>query len=222
MDKNKVAMIAVGAGIFGLLIGLASNSFEHGGRGDYGHDMKHRDDDKGGMREGRGEYGDIREPAGMMEMDHSQMDHGTMMVGSEREFIMGMIPHHEEAIESAKEVLARGGSTQEIKTLAENIVKAQEAEVAQMKEWYKNWYGTDYVADGKYKPMMRSTADLSGAELDQVFLTDMIMHHQMAIMMSQSVDAHIEHDEIKNLSNNIKTTQTAEIETMQNLFNALN
>jgi uncharacterized protein (DUF305 family) len=227
MDKNKVAMIAVGAGIAGLLIGLAINSFHHGGRG---YDMQGWDDDRGGMmdrrNDDRADKNSNNTGDNMMGMDHSNVGNGgmmdNMMVASEREFIMGMIPHHEEAIATAKQVLERGGSTQEIKTLAENIVRAQEAEVAQMKEWYKNWYGADYVADGKYKLMMRPLEVLSGAELDKVFLSDMIMHHKMAIMMANSVDAHIEHDEMKTLSNNIKTTQSAEIETMQNLLMTLN
>lgn len=227
MDKNKVAMIAVGAGIAGLLIGLAANSFHHGDRGEYGYGMKGWGDDRGGMMDRRHGYDDDdNNRGGMMGMDHSDMDHGgmmgDMMVASERDFIMGMIPHHEEAITTAKQVLERGGSTPEIKTLAENIVKAQEAEVNQMKEWYKNWYGADYASDGKYKPMMRPLEALSGAELDKVFLSDMIMHHKMAIMMANSVDAHIEHDEMKTLSNNIKTTQSAEITTMQNLLKILN
>ncbi len=227
MDKNKVAMIAVGAGIAGLLIGLAADSFHHGGRGGHGYEMKGWGDDKGDMMDRRHGYDDDNNSrGGMMGMNHSDMDHdgmmGDMMVASEREFIMGMIPHHEEAIATAKQVLERGGSTPEIKTLAENIVKAQEAEVTQMKEWYKNWYSADYVADGKYKPMMRPLEALSGAELDKVFLSDMIMHHKMAIMMANSVDSHIEHDEMKTLSNNIKTTQSAEITTMQNLLKTLN
>lgn len=232
MYNNKVAMIAVGAGIVGLLVGLAASSFDRDERGDkYGHDMMGSGDydNKGGMMDSRGkESQDNR--SGMMGGAHMMPD-GTMMggdgmgmgmmVASEQEFIMGMIPHHEEAIETAKEVIARGGSTPEIKMLAENIVKAQESEVAQMKDWYKNWYGKDYVADGKYKPMMRQLDNLSGAALDKVFLSDMIMHHQMAIMMAKSVDAHIEHSEIKTLSTNIKTTQSAEIETMQNLLKTL-
>jgi uncharacterized protein (DUF305 family) len=219
MDKNKVAMIAVGAGITGLLIGLAVSSLHHGGRDDYKRGMSGRDDRGDMMEKHRGH--DDKKQMDMTGMDHSKMDMDMMMVASERDFIMGMIPHHEEAISSAKEVLARGGTTAEIKTLAENIVKAQEAEVTQMKDWYKNWYGADYVTDGKYKPMMRDTTGLSGAELDKAFLTDMIPHHQMAVMMATSVDAHIEHDEVKKLSENIKNTQTDEIETMQDLLSKI-
>ncbi len=231
MDKNKVVMIAVGAGIAGLLIGLAAGSFDRDERGDkYGHEMMGRGDDMGGMMDGQDKESQSNN-SGMMGGGHMMPD-GTMMGGdgmgmgmmvqSEQEFIMGMIPHHEEAISTAKEVIARGGNTPEIKTLAENIVKAQEVEVAQMKDWYKSWYGKDYVADGEYKPMMRPLSDLSGAALDKVFLSDMIMHHKMAIMMAQSVDAHIEHTEIKTLSSNIKTSQSAEIMQMQNLLKTLN
>lgn len=46
------------------------------------------------------------------------MDHSMMMVESEREFIERMIPHHQEAVNTAKEVLIQGGSTVEIKKLA--------------------------------------------------------------------------------------------------------
>lgn len=232
MDKNKVVMIAVGTGIAGLLIGLVAASL--GERGwDDNHDMMGRDDDRGDMMGDKKDK--IKSDESISGMSGHMMPDGTMMggdmggnsmgmgmmVASEREFIMGMIPHHEEAITTAKEVVARGGSTPEIKTLAENIIKAQEAEVAQMKGWYKNWYGVDYVADNKYHSMMRPLSALSGAALDKVFLTDMIMHHKMAIMMANSVDAHIEHNEIKTLSSNIKTSQSAEITTMQNLLKTL-
>ena len=55
----------------------------------------------------------------------SGMDHSAMMVESEREFVAGMIPHHQEAVDTASEVLARGGTTEEMRTLAEDIVAAQ-------------------------------------------------------------------------------------------------
>jgi uncharacterized protein (DUF305 family) len=72
-----------------------------------------------------------------------------------------MIPHHQEAVDTAKEVIARGGSTPEIKKLAEDIVVAQEKEIAMMKGWYQSWYSEAYVDDPKdYKPMMRDLSQL--------------------------------------------------------------
>ena len=146
------------------------------------------------------------------------MDHSSMMVKSEREFLEGMIPHHQEAIDTAKEVLARGGSTPEIKKLAEDIVVAQEKEIALMKDWYQSWYGETYVADPEaYEPMMRDLSKLSGASLDKVFLEDMVMHHMGAVMMAESVQPYIEHQEMTNLTKAIVETQTKEIQLMQRL-----
>ncbi|HMO78155.1 MAG TPA: DUF305 domain-containing protein, partial [Candidatus Paceibacterota bacterium] len=150
------------------------------------------------------------------------MDHSMMMVKSEREFLKGMIPHHQEAVDTAKEVLARGGSTPEIKKLAEDIIVAQEKEIAMMKEWYQDWYGEAYVADPKdYKPMMRDLSALSGATLDRVFLEDMIMHHMGAIMMAQSVQPYIENQEITDLTKAIVETQTEEIQLMREMLGGL-
>jgi uncharacterized protein (DUF305 family) len=140
------------------------------------------------------------------------------MVKSEREFIEHMIPHHEEAIVTAREVLARGGSTPEMRTLAENIISAQEREIAAMKAWHEAWYGTPYVDLGTYKPMMRDLSLLSGAELDKVFLEDMIHHHMGAIMMARSVAPFIEREETRTLTETIIKTQSAEIETMRTLL----
>ncbi len=150
------------------------------------------------------------------------MDHSMMMVKSEREFLEGMIPHHQEAVDTAKEVIARGGSTPEIKKLVEDIVVAQEKEIAMMKEWYQNWYGEAYIADPKdYKPMMRDLGALSGAALDKVFLEDMIMHHMGAVMMAQSVQPYIEHKEMTDLTKAIVETQTEEIQLMRRILSGL-
>lgn len=214
MDKNQVTMIAVGAGIVGLLVGMAVTSVGNGAREDKQR-MKNNeglmmDDSK---RDGRAVDN------GMMGMD---MGMGGNMIESEREYITEMIPHHEEAIVSAREVLARSGTTPEIRALAQNIITSQEAEVASMKTMFKDWYGADYKPEGNYKPMMRDVRNLSGVELDKVFLTDMIMHHKMAITMSDDVTAYLVHDELRTLSTNIKTNQAAELEMMKTLLATLN
>jgi uncharacterized protein (DUF305 family) len=50
------------------------------------------------------------------------------------DFVKGMIPHHQGAVDMAKTVLAFGKNA-EIRKLAEDIIRAQETEIAMMKAW---------------------------------------------------------------------------------------
>ena len=54
-------------------------------------------------------------------------------------FINAMIPHHESAIEMAQVALAESDNPR-IRELAASIVEDQEAEIAQMTEWGRQWY----------------------------------------------------------------------------------
>jgi uncharacterized protein (DUF305 family) len=53
-------------------------------------------------------------------------------------FIEMMIQHHQGAVLMAKEALTKS-ERQEIKTLAGNIIKAQEAEIKMMTDWKVKW-----------------------------------------------------------------------------------
>lgn len=54
------------------------------------------------------------------------------------EFLKQMIPHHEGAIEMAKDVRKQDANA-ELKQLAADIITAQEAEIKQMREWLSKW-----------------------------------------------------------------------------------
>lgn len=57
------------------------------------------------------------------------------------DFVRGMIPHHQGAIDMAKVVLEHG-KDRRIRRLAREIIKAQEAEIRMMQAWLKRNEGT--------------------------------------------------------------------------------
>jgi uncharacterized protein (DUF305 family) len=138
-----------------------------------------------------------------------------MRVESEFDYLTQMIPHHEEAIASAQ-MLLQGTDRPEMEAFALEIIDTQSAEVARMQEWLATWYtGQDISVD--YEPMMRDLSGLTGDQLDQVFLEDMVGHHMAAVMMSQQLVAGdlAQHPEVVPFAEQIRDSQHAEIFQMR-------
>lgn len=70
-----------------------------------------------------------------MEVMHKDMTI-TYTNNADVDFVRGMIPHHQGAIDMAK-VQLKYGKDPEIRRLCEGIIAAQEKEIAQMNAWLK-------------------------------------------------------------------------------------
>ena len=146
---------------------------------------------------------------GMMREVRSMSD-----VQSEFDYMVRMIPHHREAVESAQTLLERTDRA-EMRSFAETIITTQTREIEQMESWLEAWYPEqDRQVD--YQPMMRDYSELSGDELDLAFLQDMIPHHMAAVMMSQQLlsQVQVEHPELETLAASIRRIQMEEIRQM--------
>jgi len=142
----------------------------------------------------------------MAGMDHDQMGHSSMGMGSgvmarqivmengkysDRHFIDAMVPHHQGAIEMAQ-VALKNAEHEEIKQLSWNIISSQQAEIEELKSIKKEEFGTSEVPMEMSQEQMRSMGmmmdpqELANKEpFDKAFIDAMIPHHQSAIEMAK-------------------------------------
>lgn len=74
----------------------------------------------------------------MMSGDHMKMMESMTGKDFDLHFLDMMTPHHEGAVTMAKDALQKAEHA-EIKTLANNIIKAQDAEIKKMNDWKTAW-----------------------------------------------------------------------------------
>lgn len=139
----------------------------------------------------------------------------------DQNFIDMMVAHHQAAIAMAK-VAQRKGEHPELKRLAADIVSAQDGEIAQMKAWRKQWYGSDQIATstaGGMSGMGGMNVDLAQLEnaqpFDKAFIDNMTPHHESAIQMAKDAQTKAQHQEIKDLAGQIIAAQQKEIDQMK-------
>lgn len=165
-------------------------------------------------------------------MNHSmmEMDLGPADADYDLRFIDAMILHHQGAVVMAKEVQQKS-TRPEMKQLADEIIEAQEKEIAQMQQWRKAWYpnapeqsmawhsqmGHMMAMSPEQMKAMQMDMDLgkADAEFDLRFLNAMIPHHEGALTMAQDVLSKSKRPEMKQLAENVITSQQKEIDQMK-------
>lgn len=72
-----------------------------------------------------------------------------------------------------------------------------------------------HTADMSMNQMTENLKDKQGDDFDKAYIDAMIEHHEGAVDMAELAERNAKHEEIKELSRNIITTQQAEIAEMQ-------
>jgi len=150
------------------------------------------------------------------------------------DFLKGMIPHHEAAIEMAESYLKYGGENQELKKLAEDIINVQTQEIQDMNTMITKIQDSGHKDEEKetnylkeYDTMMSShqheehSNNETPINVEQAFAEGMIVHHQMAIDMAQSIIKYTDEEDVRLLAQKIIDAQENEITQMQNIINEL-
>lgn len=152
---------------------------------------------------------------GMPGMDDGSTPMGNSDAPYDARFIDSMIMHHQGAIDMANQALEEA-ERPEITALANEIISAQEAEIAQLRDWRAQWYPDLPDTGGMDMSMgdMMVSADTS-KPFDQRFIEAMIVHHQGAIDMAKDAQQNAERAELRTLAQDIITAQEGEVTQMQ-------
>ncbi|GGD09678.1 DUF305 domain-containing protein [Nocardioides daphniae] len=161
-------------------------------------------------------------------------------------FAQGMIPHHAQAL-SMVDMLQSRPLDPELETLAEQIRDAQGPEIELMADWLEEWdeevpetmrdhvnsghdmgQGSDIMEEmgpgHDDMPGMMSADDFEELEearddaFQEMWLRMMIEHHEGAIEMAETEQEEGRFEPAIDLAGEIVESQTAEIETMQEML----
>jgi len=143
----------------------------------------------------------------------------------DQHFIVMMIPHHDGAIAMADLALTRARKP-EIKALARSIKASQTQENAQMRTWYRQWFGGDvpsWTTGGAMgmggMGMGTSLAALkNAADFDRAFIEQMIPHHRMGVMMASMAQTNSQHPQLRAMQQSMVKAQSREIEQMSQWY----
>lgn len=140
--------------------------------------------------------------------------------------MQAMISHHAQAL--AMTALVPGRTTRkDIRLLAERIEVSQKDEIALMKQWLADRHEAISSMHMSGMPGMLTAAQLTQlantkcAEFDQLFLEDMIRHHEGALVMVAALlgtNGAAQEPEIFRFTSDIDADQRAEIMRMRALL----
>jgi uncharacterized protein (DUF305 family) len=148
----------------------------------------------------------------------------------DRAFIDAMVPHHQAAIEIAREAKEAGLSEPELVKIADDIIASQQAQIDQMLAWREQWFGSTErepqaaalevlgLSPAEAATQHSSTDLATGADVNQAFAGIMLGHHTGAIRMAEPAEERAGHDELKTLAGDIIAAQQLEIDTIMAYF----
>ncbi len=166
-------------------------------------------------------------------------ENGDVFNGADVAFATDMIPHHTQAIEMVD--LTEGRTLDpEVQQLADAIRNAQAPEIETMSGWLTSWgedvpessdgghdmsdMGGDSDSDMGSMSGMMSDEDMEGlanasdTEFQDMWLSMMVEHHTGAVEMAQAEQADGEFADAIALAEQIESSQTEEIATMEDLL----
>lgn len=137
------------------------------------------------------------------------------------EFIDFFVPHHEMAMMMA-ELVVEHGEDAEVRKMAEAMRDSQRAEIEAMRAARARLSGHADSPMLQHDAHMRAEMDSMmmqrGAELDRMFLHEMIPHHASAIPTAHRARPHVQDPELREIADAIFEAQSREVGEMQHMI----
>lgn len=144
-------------------------------------------------------------------------------------FAQMMIPHHEQAVQMSEILLGKDGVPQDVRDLAERVAQTQEPEIEQMQAMLTAWDAPatpdeSATAHGGHGSGMVDEQGMNwlceaeeGPEAAELYLEQMIRHHEGATEMARDEVEQGSNPEAVELAREIVEAQEAEIEEMRTM-----
>lgn len=148
---------------------------------------------------------------------------------AELSFLVGMVPHHAQAVDMAHFCEERARD-ERLRQLCERVAGVQTKEMRLMKRWALKWYGTLpsevlsalHSVEGAHgsagilsDEMMKDLARKKGRDFDIAFATHMIHHHGGAVASAEYTARIAPHPEFRELAAAIATAQRDEVRMLR-------
>jgi uncharacterized protein (DUF305 family) len=168
--------------------------------------------------EDRGATADERPDFGL------QGDRRVPLTPRDWEFVDFFISHHEMAVVMAEHEL-ENGDNEEVIAMAQSMRDAQTEELETLRRIRTELAGSagppSMPADPHADPEMMEMLSTTGAELDRMFLTEMIPHHASGLPTAHRATPHVQNEELRTLADEMYQAQSEEIGEMKELLDAL-
>ena len=153
---------------------------------------------------------------------------------ADRHFVEKLQPHHDQAVEMSKMVLAKkAGVDSEVQEIARQIAEVSEDELDTVNAWILAWGSAAAEGQGHgaeedpnhhggagglmTEGQMRLLDQLDGLDAQQVYLDGMVKHHQGAVALTETQIREGTHPDAVALAREILARQQSEITRLQEL-----
>jgi uncharacterized protein (DUF305 family) len=124
---------------------------------------------------------------------------------SDLRFLNGLIRHHEQAVDLARQA-KDGAGRAETRGLAEAVLAGMPAKIDELYGWKKSWY-----RDGRRVTPERIALGTADPQFDLRYLNAMITHHREAIAMAAAALKTSTRNEVLTLASEVIRLDTADL-----------